>query len=76
MYICMNIHKIPIEIPRNFVSGRLGVALKGHGPVENTWGIDREYVCICGIYMYMEDIIRKYGKIMRIYRKIIKHGNC
>ena len=27
-------------------------------------------------YMYMEDIIRKYGKIMRIYRKIIKHGNC
>ena len=27
----------------------VGVTLKGHGPAGSTWGINREYVCICGI---------------------------
>ena len=59
MYICLNMQKIRIEIPDapcvwapGVSVDSVGVTLKGHGPAGNTWGINREYVCICGIYVY------------------------
>ena len=46
----------------------VGVTLKDYGLAGSTWGINREYVCICGICVYViyRECIGKYNKTFQL----------